>query len=147
MESLSFVQCRLYMLLFCYMLYFVCKSQFLKHSQAASGLKIKWPQIKNCWKPREDTYICQEARKKCSASSDQNWRVAEGCNVTMIISSKYKLKVIIIESNYWLCQIYETTNNSYMFSTKSTAKPVHQVISCSVQTKLIVTKPHFTATS
>ena len=57
MESLSCVQCRLYMLLFCYRLYLLCKSQFLKHSQAASGLKIKCPQIKNRLKPQVDTYV------------------------------------------------------------------------------------------
>ena len=34
----------------------VCKSQLLKHSQAASGLKIKCPQIKNR-KPQVDKYV------------------------------------------------------------------------------------------
>ena len=46
-----------FMLLFSYRLYWVYKSHFLKHSQAASGLKIKWPQIKNCWLPQVDTYV------------------------------------------------------------------------------------------
>ena len=38
-------------------LYLVCTSQFLKHSQAASGLKIKSPQIKNRCEPQLDTYV------------------------------------------------------------------------------------------
>ena len=45
-------------------------------------------------------YICQEARKKISASSDQNWQVAEGCNVTMINSSKSELKGLIIKASF-----------------------------------------------
>ena len=56
-------QCRLYMLLFCYTLYLVCNSQFLQHSQAASGLKIKSPQIKNRCKPQVDIYVWRPGKK------------------------------------------------------------------------------------
>ena len=54
-------QCRLYnihaTLLLQDRFYLVSKSQFLKHSQAASGLKIKCPLIKNRCKPQVDTYV------------------------------------------------------------------------------------------
>ena len=70
-------QCRLYMLLFCYSLYLVCKSQFPHHSQAASGFKIKSPQIKNCCEPQLDTHVkrpgknFQHSRTKLSKSKAQ----------------------------------------------------------------------------
>ena len=51
------------MVLFCYSLYLVCKSQFLKHSQAASGLKIKSPQIKNRCEPQLDTHVKRPGKK------------------------------------------------------------------------------------
>ena len=38
----------------------------------------------------------RKARKKISASSNQNWQIAEGCNVTMINSSKSELKRVIL---------------------------------------------------
>ena len=67
------VQTLLYMLLFCYMLYFVCKSQFLKHSQAASGLKIKWPQIKNCRQPQVDTYVRRPGKNFQHSRTQTQW--------------------------------------------------------------------------
>ena len=57
----------------------VCKSQLLKHSQSASGLKIKCPQIKNRCKPQVDTYIKRSGKnfstlgpklRECKAQQD-----------------------------------------------------------------------------
>ena len=61
----------------------------------ASRLKNK---ISSDWKLpwTSSRYICQEVRKKFSASSDQTWRVADGCNVTRINSSKSELKRVIM---------------------------------------------------
>ena len=54
------------------------------------------------------SYICQGARKKFSAYSDQNWRGAEGCNVSTINSSKSVLNSLInycsAETKYIYCK-------------------------------------------
>ena len=69
-------ECRLYMLLFCSTLYLVCNSQFLQHSQVASGLKIKSPQIKNRCKPQEDIYVWRPG-KKISSTLGPKLRVSK----------------------------------------------------------------------
>ena len=70
------------------------------HIFSSLQIKKKVTFIQNCRKPQVDTYV----RVPASASSDQNWRGAEGCNVTTINSSKSELRWLIIHYKTLYCQ-------------------------------------------